>query len=93
MKYFSGRVAEKKHARSLKRLNVTTKQNRVNTAIQIRKQKLQTNREARQTIGAIDGVPQIIVMNFNYILYETNYPFKIATFMDLEVLRDFLSYP
>jgi hypothetical protein len=56
----SGRVADKKHARSLKRLNVTTKQNRVNTAIQIRKQKLQ----ARQNIGAIDGVPQIILSTF-----------------------------
>jgi pre-rRNA-processing protein TSR1 len=61
-----GRVAEKKHARSLKRLNITPKQNRVNTALQIRKQKLQTNKEARQTIGAIDGVPQIIVINFPY---------------------------
>ncbi len=60
-------MAEKKHARSLKRLNVTPKPNRVNTAIQIRKQKLQANKEARQTIGAIDGVPQIIVII--YILY------------------------
>ncbi|CAF3913900.1 unnamed protein product [Rotaria sordida] len=57
-----GRVAEKKHARSLKRLNVTNKQDRLNTAIQIRKQKLQANREIRQTIGAIDGVPQIITV-------------------------------
>ncbi|UJR24736.1 hypothetical protein I4U23_006110 [Adineta vaga] len=57
-----GRVAEKKHARSLKRLNVTPKQNRVNTAIQIRKQKLQANKETRQTIGAIDGVPQLITV-------------------------------
>ncbi|CAF3536579.1 unnamed protein product [Rotaria sp. Silwood1] len=57
-----GRVAEKKHARSLKRLNVTSKQDRLNTAIQIRKQKLQTNRQIRQTIGAIDGVPQIITV-------------------------------
>jgi pre-rRNA-processing protein TSR1 len=57
-----GRVAEKKHARSLKRLNTTTKQERVNTAIQIRKQKLQENRQTRQTIGAIDGVPQIITV-------------------------------
>ncbi|CAF4027911.1 unnamed protein product [Adineta steineri] len=57
-----GRVADKKHARSLKRLGVTPKQNRVNTAVQIRKQKLQANKEARQTIGAIDGVPQIITV-------------------------------
>jgi hypothetical protein len=57
-------VADKKHARSLKRLNITTKQNRVNTAVQIRKQKLQANKEVRQTIGAIDGVPQIIVNIF-----------------------------
>ena len=54
-------MAEKKHARSLKRLNVTPKQNRLNTAVQIRKQKLQATKEARQTIGAQDGVPQIIV--------------------------------
>lgn len=57
-------MADKKHAHSLKRLNVTTKQNRLNTAMQIRKQKLQTN---RQTIGAIDGVPQIIVISFRFI--------------------------
>ncbi len=57
-------MADKKHARSLKRLNITTKQNRVNTAVQIRKQKLQANKEVRQTIGAIDGVPQIIVNIF-----------------------------
>ena len=54
-------MAEKKHARSLKRLNVTTKHNRVNTAVQIRKQKLQATRQTRETIGAIDGVPQLIV--------------------------------
>ena len=66
--FFSiGRVADKKHAHSLKRLNVTTKQNRVNTAIQIRKQKLQATKEARQTIGAIDGVPQIIVNSLQSI--------------------------
>ena len=59
-----GRVADKKHSRSLKRLNTTTKQNRLNTAIQTRKQKLQSNRETRQTIGAIDGVPQLIVIIF-----------------------------
>ena len=55
----SSRVADKKHARSLKRLNIKTKQNQVNTVIQIRKQKLQTNKEARQTIGAIDVVPHL----------------------------------
>ncbi|CAF3025933.1 unnamed protein product [Rotaria socialis] len=57
-----GRVAENKHARSLKRLNITSKQDRVNAAIQLRKQKLQANKQARQTIGAIDGVPQIITV-------------------------------
>ncbi len=65
-------MADKKHERSLKRLNVTTKQNRANTAVQIRKQKLQANKEARQTIGAIDGVPQIIVnifvKSFQYLI-------------------------
>ncbi len=63
---YLGRVAEKKHARSLKRLNVTPKQNRINTAIQIRKQKLQANKQTRETIGAIDGVPQIIVSIFTH---------------------------
>ena len=60
-------MAEKKHARSLKRLNVTTKQNRMNTAVQIRKQKLQATKEARQTVGAQDGVPQIIVISLQSI--------------------------
>ena len=40
------------------------KHDRVNTAIQIRKQKLQANRQTRETIGAIDGVPQLIVSLF-----------------------------
>ena len=40
---------------------VTNKQNHINTAIQIRKQKLQPN---RQTIGAIDSVPQLILSFF-----------------------------
>jgi len=56
-----GRVNENKHARSLKRLNVTKKCNRLNTALQIRKQKLETAKQTREIIGAIDGVPQIIV--------------------------------
>jgi len=30
--------------------------------VQIRKQKVQENRQTRQTIGAIDGVPQIITV-------------------------------
>ena len=60
-------MGEKKHARSLKRLNVTTKQNRMNTAVQIRKQKLQATKEARQTVGAPDGVPQIIVISLQSI--------------------------
>ena len=37
---------------------------RLNIAIQIWKQKLQTNKEAREIIGAIDRVPQIIVNIF-----------------------------
>jgi len=63
-----GRVAENKHARSLKRLNVPKKSNRLNTAIQIQKQKLQTNKEAREIIGAIDGIPQIIVNIFYWYI-------------------------
>jgi hypothetical protein len=70
---FLGRVADKKHAHSLKRLNMTTKQNRVNTAIQIRKQKLIKNKEARQTIGAIDGVTQIIVIILNKLYITSDY--------------------
>ncbi|CAF0826908.1 unnamed protein product [Rotaria sordida] len=57
------RVAEKKYEQCLKRLNVTNKQNHINTDSQIRKQKLQPN---RQTIGAIDNVPQLILSFFKY---------------------------
>ena len=58
---FLGRVAEKKHQRSLKRLNVVSKANRANQAIQLRKQKLLSKQQTRQTIGSTDGVHQIIV--------------------------------
>lgn len=57
-----GRVAENKHQRSLKRLNVVTKANRSNKSLQLRKQKLISTQQTRQTIGSLDGVHQIITL-------------------------------
>ena len=96
-------MTEKKHAR-LERLDVTTKQNRVNASIQIGKQKLQATKEARQTIGGIDGVPQIIVIFLQsindisfilYLMFETLIPSSsdVNVFSIVELLRNSVHDP
>ena len=65
-----GRIANEKHVRSLKRLNISKRSDRMNKLNQIRKSKLETTKQSRNVIGAIDGVPQIIVKTkFFYLIF------------------------